>query len=111
MPRSASPSTSAWTAAASNARSAFLRKSPVRFPGKDNLMKFDPAEDLVKGQAYEVEVGDGARSVFGKPLSSAFRQTVVVLDYPEVAAAVPADKTSTSVADGDGHRSTIRSAR
>lgn len=74
---------------------AFRVSPEVRgsFSWEDNLMKFDPAEDLVKGQTYEVEVGDGARSVFGKPLSSAFRQTVVVLDYPEVAAAVPADKT------------------
>jgi alpha-2-macroglobulin len=60
---------------------------------EENMVIFKSAEPLEKGKDYELEISDSARNAYGKRLAETFRQTFAVLDYPEVATAIPSDNT------------------
>jgi uncharacterized protein YfaS (alpha-2-macroglobulin family) len=64
-----------------------------RFRWEGNMVIFKPDEVLEKGDTYELEISEDARNGLGKHLKEPFRQTFVVLDYPEVATTVPANNT------------------
>ena len=63
------------------------------FSWQDNQLTFTPNQHLEKGATYEVIIGEGARSIFYKPLQDVYRQTFKILDYPEVAVAAPVDQS------------------
>ncbi len=63
------------------------------FYWKGNTVAYRPASVLEKGMTYEVTIGEGAMSLFGKALPDIFRQTFNVLDYPEVSAVLPSNDT------------------
>ncbi|HWQ99782.1 MAG TPA: MG2 domain-containing protein [Candidatus Methylomirabilis sp.] len=78
-----------------SAEKAFRIAPPLQgsFIWKGNVLTYTPLQDLEKGATYEIFVSDEAKSLLGKPIQKPFRQSFVVLDYPEVSVAAPVHDT------------------
>lgn len=63
----------------------------VRWEGRHFF--FVPKNNLQKGSTYEIVVKASAKSLLGKPLANEYRQSFVIVDFPEVVVAAPVDQS------------------